>query len=123
MISNTSRAASSNCGVQSCRFFSVIGIRWLDRQPVIRLYGPRKFPVGHQPKIASHICGGFQKRRSSFMKRPVQLSSLLLMWTLSTLCIAQVNPYKDPTPGVTGYRAEVLAEVRVQEDKFSRLAE
>jgi len=34
-----------------------------------------------------------------------------------------VNPYKDPTPGISGYRAEVLAEVRVQEDKFLRLAE
>ena len=37
--------------------------------------------------------------------------------------LAQVNPYKDPTPGVSGYRSEVLAEVRVQEDKFVRLAE
>lgn len=37
--------------------------------------------------------------------------------------VAQVNPYKDPTPGVTGFRAEVIAEVRIQEDKFSRLAE
>src|SRR5258708_5778839 len=36
---------------------------------------------------------------------------------------AQVNPYKDGTPGVTGYRSEVLAEVMIQEDKFSRLAE
>ena len=36
---------------------------------------------------------------------------------------AQVNPYKDPTPGVSGCRAEVLAEVRIQEDKFLRLAE
>ncbi len=36
---------------------------------------------------------------------------------------AQVNPYKDGTPGVTGYRSEVLAEVVVQEDKFTRLAE
>ena len=36
---------------------------------------------------------------------------------------AQVNPYKDPTPGVSGYRAEVLGEVRVQEDKFTRLAD
>jgi len=35
----------------------------------------------------------------------------------------QVNPYQDPTPGVSGYRAEVLAEVRIQEDKFTRLAE
>ncbi|MGO9084862.1 MAG: DinB family protein [Candidatus Sulfotelmatobacter sp.] len=36
---------------------------------------------------------------------------------------AQVNPYKDGTPGVTGYRSEVLAEVMIQEDKFTRLAE
>lgn len=36
---------------------------------------------------------------------------------------AQVNPYKDGTPGVKGYRSEVLAEVMIQEDKFSRLAE
>ncbi len=34
-----------------------------------------------------------------------------------------MNPYKDGTPGVTGYRSEVLAEVIVQEDKFTRLAE
>jgi len=42
---------------------------------------------------------------------------------LGSDAVAQVNPYKDPTPGVSGYRAEVLAEVRVQEDKFTRLAE
>lgn len=36
---------------------------------------------------------------------------------------AQVNPYKQGTPGVTGYRSEVLAEVIIQEDKFSRMAE
>jgi len=36
---------------------------------------------------------------------------------------AQVNPYKDGTPGVTGYRSEVLAEVIVEENKFTRLAE
>ena len=36
---------------------------------------------------------------------------------------AQANPYKDGTPGVTGYRSEVLAEVMIQEDKFMRLAE
>jgi uncharacterized damage-inducible protein DinB len=35
---------------------------------------------------------------------------------------AQVNPYKDGTPGVTGYRSEVLAEVMIQQDKFLRLA-
>ena len=37
--------------------------------------------------------------------------------------VAQINPYKEGTPGVTGYRSEVLAEVIVQEDKFTRLAE
>ncbi|HTS36298.1 MAG TPA: DinB family protein [Candidatus Solibacter sp.] len=36
---------------------------------------------------------------------------------------AQINPYKDGTPGVTGYRSEVLSEVIVQEDKLTRLAE
>lgn len=33
---------------------------------------------------------------------------------------AQVNPYKEGSPGVTGYRAEVTAEVMVQEDKLIR---
>ena len=36
---------------------------------------------------------------------------------------AQVNPYKEGTPGLTGYRSEVMAEVMIQEDKFTRLAE
>jgi uncharacterized damage-inducible protein DinB len=36
---------------------------------------------------------------------------------------AQVNPYKDGTPGVTGHRSEVLALVIVQENEFERLAE
>jgi uncharacterized damage-inducible protein DinB len=45
-----------------------------------------------------------------------------LIFPMSDLS-AQVNPYKDGTPGVTGYRSEVLAEVMIQEDKFLRLAE
>ena len=52
--------------------------------------------------------------------------STLFLFVLSTAAIrvsAQVNPYKEGTPGVTGYRSEVLAEVMVQEDKFARLAE
>ena len=36
---------------------------------------------------------------------------------------AQINPYKDGTPGLTGYRSEITAEVMIQEDKFTRLAE
>ena len=52
----------------------------------------------------------------------------LCVWLLALLAIssplaAQINPYKDGTPGVTGYRSEVLAEVIIQEDKFLRLAE
>ena len=52
------------------------------------------------------------------------LAVLGLVATLSALPMAaQVNPYKDGTPGVTGFRSEVLAEVMIQEDKFERLAE
>jgi uncharacterized damage-inducible protein DinB len=49
--------------------------------------------------------------------------TLVLVWLCAGALAQGVNPYKDPTPGVSGYRAEVLAEVRVQEDKFLRLAE
>src|SRR5438552_14567916 len=48
---------------------------------------------------------------------------LLALTALSTTLTAQINPYKDGTPGVTGYRSEVLAEVIIQEDKFTRLAD
>jgi len=49
---------------------------------------------------------------------------LVLVVTLApTGLTAQVNPYKDGTPGVTGYRSEVMAEVMIQQDKFVRLAQ
>jgi uncharacterized damage-inducible protein DinB len=48
---------------------------------------------------------------------------VFLVASLVTSLSAQVNPYKDGTPGVSGYRSEILAEVMVQEDKFLRLAE
>jgi uncharacterized damage-inducible protein DinB len=51
------------------------------------------------------------------------LSISLLALALVPHLTAQINPYKDGTPGVTGYRSEVLAEVMIQEDKFLRLAE
>jgi uncharacterized damage-inducible protein DinB len=35
----------------------------------------------------------------------------------------QVHPYRDGTPGVTGYRSEVMALVMIQENEFIRLAE
>jgi uncharacterized damage-inducible protein DinB len=60
------------------------------------------------------------------MKIPVKLIvaalCLLAITVPATHVVAQVNPYKDGTPGVTGYRSEVLAEVMIQEDKFLRLA-
>jgi len=55
-----------------------------------------------------------------------RMSAVLLLVLLAVGTVhlsAQVNPYKDGTPGVTGYRAEVMAEVMVQEDKLTRLAD
>lgn len=57
------------------------------------------------------------------MKRFFALLVFVLMAAVALPVAAQVNPYKDGIPGVTGYRSEVMAEVLVQEDKFSRLAE
>ena len=57
------------------------------------------------------------------MKRMLVFLCLLIAQVGVGKLAAQVNPYKDGTPGVTGYRAEVMAEVVVQEDKFMRLAE
>jgi uncharacterized damage-inducible protein DinB len=54
------------------------------------------------------------------------VSAALCLLALATATVpvrAQANPYKDGTPGVSGYRSEVLAEVMIQEDKFTRLAE
>ena len=57
------------------------------------------------------------------MKRVFAALCLIVLMSGAIRVAAQVNPYKDGTPGVTGYRSEVLAEVMVQEDKFTRLAE
>jgi len=57
------------------------------------------------------------------MKRVLAAVCLIVLMSGAVRVAAQVNPYKDGTPGVTGYRSEVLAEVIVQEDKFTRLAE
>jgi uncharacterized damage-inducible protein DinB len=51
-------------------------------------------------------------------------SVCLIVMTMSAVGMsAQVYPYRDGTPGVTGYRAEVMAEVMIQESEFVRLAE
>jgi len=57
------------------------------------------------------------------MKRILTAFCLLFAAGAMQLAAQGVNPYKDGTPGVTGYRSEVLAEVMIQEDKFTRLAE
>ena len=57
------------------------------------------------------------------MQRFVNVLCLLAITAGVVQVSAQVNPYKDGTPGVTGYRSEVMAEVMVQEDKLTRLAE
>ena len=56
------------------------------------------------------------------MKRSLRVCLLALL-AISTHLPAQINPYKDGTPGITGYRSEGLAEVMIQEDKFLRLTE
>jgi uncharacterized damage-inducible protein DinB len=57
------------------------------------------------------------------MKRMLSIFCLLMLTAASVRVSAQVNPYKEGTPGVTGYRSEILAEVIIQQDKFTRLAE
>jgi uncharacterized damage-inducible protein DinB len=57
------------------------------------------------------------------MKRFFASLGFVLIVAAAVPVSAQVNPYKDGTPGITGYRSEVLAEVMIQEDKFTRLAE
>src|ERR1700740_490088 len=56
------------------------------------------------------------------MKRAICFC-LIALSSLATTLTAQINPYEQGTPGVTGYRSEVLSEVIIQEDKFTRLAE
>ena len=58
------------------------------------------------------------------MKHTLNLAMYLLMlMAVSLRAGSQINPYKDGTPGVTGYRSEVMAEVMIQENKFLRLAD
>jgi uncharacterized damage-inducible protein DinB len=57
------------------------------------------------------------------MKRIFAAFCFFVLTATAARVTAQVNPYKDGTPGITGYRSEVLAEVMIQEDKFTRLAD
>jgi len=57
------------------------------------------------------------------MKRVIWALVLLIVALPGIGLFGQANPYKDGTPGVTGYRSEILAEAMIQQDKFVRLAE
>jgi len=57
------------------------------------------------------------------MKCVLWTSIIAVLAAAAVPAVAQVNPYKDGTPGITGYRSEVMAEVILQESKFTRLAE
>src|SRR5690242_5837742 len=57
------------------------------------------------------------------MLRILSALSLIVMTTSAMPLSAQVYPYRDGTPGVTGYRSEVMAEVMIQESEFIRLAD
>ena len=48
---------------------------------------------------------------------------LIVMTTGAVRMSAHVYPYRDGTPGVSGYRAEVISEVMILESEFVRLAE
>ena len=57
------------------------------------------------------------------MLRTLSALCFILITTTAVRVSAQVYPYRDGTPGVTGYRSEVMAEVMIQESEFVRLAE
>ncbi|HET7892435.1 MAG TPA: DinB family protein [Candidatus Sulfotelmatobacter sp.] len=59
------------------------------------------------------------------MLRTLPTGCFIFILTITTAfrASAQVYPYRDGTPGVTGYRSEVMAEVMIQESEFVRLAE
>jgi uncharacterized damage-inducible protein DinB len=57
------------------------------------------------------------------MNRILSAICLLLLMATAARVTAQVHPFRDGTPGVTGYRSEVLAIVMIQGDEFARLAE
>src|SRR5579864_4803923 len=61
--------------------------------------------------------------KEALMNRFFAAVCLLVLASAAVRVQAQINPYKEGTPGVTGYRSEVLSEVIVQGDKFTRLAE
>ena len=62
-------------------------------------------------------------KMETVMLRALPALCLIVMTASAVRSSAQVYPYRDGTPGVTGYRSEVMAEVMIQESEFVRLAE
>jgi hypothetical protein len=56
------------------------------------------------------------------MKRILAAFFLCALTAGAAQVTAQVHPFRDGTPGVTGYRSEVMALVMIQENEFVRLA-
>ena len=64
---------------------------------------------------------GVDGRRHKFKDSTGRVLVVLIgMTTRAVRVSAQVYPYRDGTPGVTGYRSEVMAEVMIQESEFVR---
>jgi uncharacterized damage-inducible protein DinB len=57
------------------------------------------------------------------MKRTLFIVCLFALTANAGQVTEQVHPFRDGTPGVTGYRSEVMALVMIQENEFVRLAE
>jgi uncharacterized damage-inducible protein DinB len=57
------------------------------------------------------------------MKRTLFIFCLFGLTASAGQVTEQVHPFRDGTPGVTGYRSEVMALVMIQENEFVRLAE
>jgi uncharacterized damage-inducible protein DinB len=62
-------------------------------------------------------------KNGGMMLRIFSAVCLILMTSTAIRASAQVYPYRDGTPGLTGYRSEVMAEIMIQESEFVRLAE
>ena len=74
-------------------------------------------------RIISPIQFKVNTRKRVWMPRILAALGMILITAGTVLVSAQVYPYRDGTPGVAGYRSEVMAEVMIQESEFVRLAE
>src|ERR1700733_14111086 len=74
-------------------------------------------------RIMSQILSVPNATMEGAMLRILSVLCLVMMTTSAVRMSAQVYPYRDGTPDVTGYRSEVMAEVMIQESEFVRLAD